>query len=306
MDFSSNRRHRSFKQWFDLLLHFHNEHGHCNVQRHQFGYRKLAGWVHRMRKKNKDGALHSSEIESLDSIGFLWSHISSPLPLDDGIAFLQEFKRRHGNCNVPYTYRPNQRFATWAHNQRAQFARKLRHQPSTMTKERLEKLTAVGLFDFRSRDALISLINIPNNDPYKPPPILNPSNFGTYQSTAIPNSATFHSLFSKHTPHVSHLFYLFPIHYHPAVFSSPNTPPSGPRISVQSTPITTDNKTQRKITPFLSNKKCITGTSIPKVVTDFNVTDSLPGNDPIHIDVDDSQSLLVVDTDSVVDPNHGM
>lgn len=177
----SNKCHRSFKQWFDLLLHFHTEHGHCNVQRHQPGYRQLAGWVHRMRKKNKLGTLHSSEVESLDSIGFQWSHISSPLPLEDGIAFLEEFKRKHGNCNVPYTYRHNQRLATWAHNQRSQLARKLRHQSSTMTKERLERLTAVGLFDFRSRDTLISLLNIPDNDPYKPPPVLHPSNFGTYQ-----------------------------------------------------------------------------------------------------------------------------
>ena len=186
----SIRRHRSFNRWFDLLCHFHNQFGHCNVKRKQSGYEKLAGWVHRMRQKRKKGSLHHDEVEALDSVGFQWTHISSPLSLDDAIAFLRQFKEKHGHCNVPYTYSHNQRIATWAHNQRSQLARKFRHQSSTMSTERFDRLVQVGLFDFSTRDALISLVNIPATDPYKPPLLSHSAKFGKNRCTAIPNLST--------------------------------------------------------------------------------------------------------------------
>ena len=207
-DINPNRRHRSFHQWLELLQHFHNEHGHCNVKRNQPGFSMLAGWVHRMRQKRKKGALNEDEAEALDSLGFQWSHISSPLSIDDAIVLLRAFKKKHGHCNVPYTYRPNQRIATWAHNQRSQLARKLRHQSSSMTSERFDKLADVGLFDFSSRETLLSILNIPSNDPYKPNPFPAPFNYCTYPLACIllvmirllsqPNSISLFRVYPNH------------------------------------------------------------------------------------------------------------
>ena len=95
-------------------------------------------------------------------------HILKTLPFQDGIAFLECYKLMHGHCCVPYTCPPNQRLATWVHNQRAQFVRKQRNLHSYLSDERIEKLTQVGLFDFNSRECYRSIIQIARSEENKP------------------------------------------------------------------------------------------------------------------------------------------
>ena len=151
---------KSFAEWLSILTQFKTDNGHCIVKRNDPKHHHLSMWVNRIRKKRRQGLLLDHQKEMLDDIGFKWSVISSTLPFQDGIVFLEGYKERHGNCCVPVIYPPNQRLATWVQNQRAQFVRKQRKQYSYLSDECLEKLTLVGLFDFSSTDCYRSIIQI--------------------------------------------------------------------------------------------------------------------------------------------------
>ena len=59
---------------------------------------------------------------------------------------LIEYKRKHGNTNVPLSY-SDTKLAIWVRNQRHQFRHLLNGRRSTLTRERYEKLRAIN-FDF--------------------------------------------------------------------------------------------------------------------------------------------------------------
>ena len=158
---------KTFAEWLSILIQFKKEHGHCSVKRNDPNNHHLSMWVNRIRKKFRQGLLLDHQKELLEDIGFEWSVISSTLPFQDGIAFLECYKLTHGHCCVPYTYPPNQRLATWVHNQRAQFVRKQRNLHSYLSDERIEKLTQVGLFDFNSRECYRSIIQIARSEENK-------------------------------------------------------------------------------------------------------------------------------------------
>ena len=146
--------------------------GLCSVKRNDSSHHQLSMWVNRIRKKYRHGLLLDHQIEALEDIGFEWSVISPTLPFENGVAFLECYKQQHGHCCVPVTYPPNQRLATWVHNQRAQFVRKLRNMHSYLSHERIEKLTQVGLFDFSSKECYRSILQVARSEEEK---VISPS-----------------------------------------------------------------------------------------------------------------------------------
>ena len=166
---SASSRRRLFSDWYELLHQFHTQHGHCRVKRSCPGYEELSRWVNRIRKAKKNGKVKEGQVEMLNRLGFDWNVIGPRYPFEDALELLRQFKCKHGHCCVPYTYPPNQKLATWAHNQRAQYSRKLRNQRSYMTDENIAELKKVGLFDFKSRDVLVSFVNMPDDKPRMKP-----------------------------------------------------------------------------------------------------------------------------------------
>lgn len=57
---------------------------------------------------------------------------------------LKEFKAKHGHCNVPQKYEPNQPLGTWVNKQRMEYKLLMDGVKSSMTKERIESLEAAG------------------------------------------------------------------------------------------------------------------------------------------------------------------
>lgn len=58
---------------------------------------------------------------------------------------LEEFKKEHNHCNVPRTYPANRQLGSWFDHQ-LRFIQLLEEgKPSQMTKERLERLQALGV-----------------------------------------------------------------------------------------------------------------------------------------------------------------
>ena len=136
---------------FQELIEYHKVHGHFNV-----GCKEnppLFQWVKRQRYQHKLGRLgrHSNltkeRIQKLDGIGFVWD--SHRLAWDEKFAELKEFHRVYGHCFVPCTYNGNSKLSTWIKRQRHQYRLHKAGKPSTLCKERINKMEAIGfLWDY--------------------------------------------------------------------------------------------------------------------------------------------------------------
>jgi len=98
--------YKSFDDYFRDLKEFKQNNGHCNVPNHSV----LNQWSKKMRlaySKIKKGEkpvskLTEGNIKRLDSIGFNWSIDKYFRTFDDHFKELEEYKAKHGDCNVPY------------------------------------------------------------------------------------------------------------------------------------------------------------------------------------------------------------
>jgi hypothetical protein len=78
----------------------------------------------------------------LKSLGFVWN--ASSTSWDTHYQALVEYKKRYGNCNVPRPYPDNPKLSNWVYNHRSEYSRKRRELKNNLTREREEKLDAIG------------------------------------------------------------------------------------------------------------------------------------------------------------------
>jgi hypothetical protein len=106
---------------YEKLVEFKRKHGHCMVPQKKKGDVSLGMWVSHQRKNHSNNKMRQDRKERLDEIGFAWK--------DDVDAYgdklwhqqyekLVEYKRKHGNCLVPYKYKPDRLFGQWLIRQR--------------------------------------------------------------------------------------------------------------------------------------------------------------------------------------------
>jgi len=99
---SFDHRH-AWEQRFNELEAFKKKHGHCNVPRSYPPNQPLAYWVDSVRQRKKRGKLDESTIRQLDELGFCWSLLHRRFhrrDLDEFVATIRAFKKRHGHCNL--------------------------------------------------------------------------------------------------------------------------------------------------------------------------------------------------------------
>ena len=137
-----------WQEKFHKLLEFRQKHGHCRIPHNWKVDIALAQWVKRQRyqlKLKQDGkrsTMTRERQELLDSIGFEWNaHEAS---WDERFKELQIFKSRHGHCDVPTRDKENPKLSIWVKSQRRQYKLFRMGQPSSMTAERLQKLSELG------------------------------------------------------------------------------------------------------------------------------------------------------------------
>ena len=56
---------------------------------------------------------------------------------------LKDYRKLHGNCNVPQTYQPNKALGNWVNTQRKQYKKFQNGEKSFITKERILKLDSI-------------------------------------------------------------------------------------------------------------------------------------------------------------------
>ncbi len=76
----------------------------------------MGTWVRVQRKFNKSGQLSKDRICRLEEIGFVWDLIEAAW--EEMFAALVQYKKDHGDCNVPARWSENPKLGIWVGVQR--------------------------------------------------------------------------------------------------------------------------------------------------------------------------------------------
>ena len=99
----SSKDHQNWEQLFKKLEAFKKKHGHCNVPRSYPLDQQLAYWVDRLRSRKRKCTLDRKTIRRLNELGFCWSLLHRRFhrrDLDEFVALVAAFKKRHGHCDL--------------------------------------------------------------------------------------------------------------------------------------------------------------------------------------------------------------
>ena len=140
-----------FEQWherFQELEEFKQKHGHCLVPVRWKENLPLALWVkrqryqYRLKAEGKHSTLTDARQEALSNLGFVWNSrgISWELRFEE----LRRFKESHGHCDISYIVPQNSALSIWVKCQRRQYKLYTDGKPSSITKERIKRLSDLG------------------------------------------------------------------------------------------------------------------------------------------------------------------
>jgi YHS domain-containing protein len=127
------------------LANYRRIHGHCNVPRNYSENTQLGMWVNNQRsqyklhREGKTSAMTFSRIQELESLAFEWD--CSGATWEDRLSELADYRKIHGNCNVPAEYT---RLAKWVGNQRIQYKLHREGKTSNMTLSHIQELESLG------------------------------------------------------------------------------------------------------------------------------------------------------------------
>jgi hypothetical protein len=130
------------------LADFCKIHGHCNVPKHYSKNPKLANWVatqrfeYRLHLKGKTSPMIILHIQKLEGLGFEWD--SHGTTWEDRLGEFADYRKIHGNCNVPNRYSESPKLANWVANQRYQYRLQLEGKKSHMTPRRIQALESLS------------------------------------------------------------------------------------------------------------------------------------------------------------------
>eukprot|EP00591_Stephanopyxis_turris_P002410 CAMPEP_0195513210 /NCGR_PEP_ID=MMETSP0794_2-20130614/4917_1 /TAXON_ID=515487 /ORGANISM="Stephanopyxis turris, Strain CCMP 815" /LENGTH=623 /DNA_ID=CAMNT_0040641161 /DNA_START=70 /DNA_END=1938 /DNA_ORIENTATION=- len=156
-----------FTSWdvkYSALVTFKKEHGHCNVPRNHPD-KDLKNWVLLQRthfRKWKDdknaqtpygkGGMTNDRLAALIKLGFIFE---TKINVDNNFLIertkwnakhneLIAYKQYFGNCEVPKNFAMNKDLAKWVLHQREEYKLKEEGQKSSLTDERINKLSKLG------------------------------------------------------------------------------------------------------------------------------------------------------------------
>ncbi|MGI8966077.1 MAG: helicase associated domain-containing protein, partial [Limisphaerales bacterium] len=133
---------RVWNEMFERLKKYKELHGDCIVPQRYREDRQLAGWVSEQRMANNRGELTSERVQLLTDLGFDWNPIVTKW--DEMFATLVEYKKQHGDVNVPQKSREYPKLAAWVAKQR--YDKKKNKPISPPRARRLDELGFVWAF----------------------------------------------------------------------------------------------------------------------------------------------------------------
>lgn len=127
---------RDLDELVETLKAFKKEHGHCNFSLHVGADPDLVNWLKDVRKSKKFGRLPSRYVKELNRLGFVWRPREQFS--DKMIADLAAYRKRYGNCRVPFRWPKNPALATWTTRMRYAWRQ------GKLPKDIIEKLDEIG------------------------------------------------------------------------------------------------------------------------------------------------------------------
>lgn len=129
---------RTWQESFEALVNYKNRHGDCLVPIHNHHEDlALGGWVNHQRSKKSK--LTAEQRQKLEGIGFAWSVRVRNKTWNVMIESLQNFKKIHGNVDVPENYEADQKLAQFVKEQRSKYHK------GQLSAARLKQLEEIGL-----------------------------------------------------------------------------------------------------------------------------------------------------------------
>ena len=137
-----------WEQKFAELLKFKEVHGHTNVSQRTTEYKELASWVKNQRKVNLEkSAPFADRFKRLEAIGFEW-RLKKLNIWDEMFEKLLEYRKLHGDCNVPQRWEEDTELGRWVNTQRIHYRR-----GDIGDKDRIRKLDEIGfVWNTRKRE----------------------------------------------------------------------------------------------------------------------------------------------------------
>ncbi|KAL7563089.1 hypothetical protein ACA910_022582 [Epithemia clementina (nom. ined.)] len=146
-----------WKRQFEELLAYKRENGHCNAPQST----PLGKWVKMQRENYREtqlraqGALPQNRtkprptlsedrIAQLNSIGFQWKVAPPAAGWEHRFDELVDYKRLHGDCNVPQAWPENRQLGRWVMKQRCQYTLRQKGDRCQITDERIQRLNDLG------------------------------------------------------------------------------------------------------------------------------------------------------------------
>ena len=114
-----NLHDAAWNEWFDKLLKFKQQRGHCNVAKDEDGLQDLAQWVNVLRTRQKQEVLSEERVDRLNKIGFVWDfqQLKTDETWKKWYRELEKYTHENGNPHVPRTH-TNTKLASWVSIQR--------------------------------------------------------------------------------------------------------------------------------------------------------------------------------------------
>ncbi|GKY90833.1 hypothetical protein MPSEU_000056100 [Mayamaea pseudoterrestris] len=143
------RRRNDSIAWYkslELLKEYKQQHGDCLVPQSYPVNPSLGIWVHTQRNNFRKSKLDDDQRSALEQLGFVWRTVVAPPTKrnwDESYQVLQQYKERHGDCNVPWNYAPDLYLGRWVGKQRTAFRR------NALKEEHRKALDDIG-FEWRT------------------------------------------------------------------------------------------------------------------------------------------------------------
>lgn len=142
--------HTSWDTRYLELREYQMQNGHCNVPKLYKPNPSLGYWVNEQRFQyrrmvnNKPSYMTEAKVAHLNALGFVWSLRESKKPWDDWLTELREYKKIHGHVDVPLKYEKNIPLGAFVNNQRSEYRKLHKGEPSSMTPSKIKDLEEMG------------------------------------------------------------------------------------------------------------------------------------------------------------------
>jgi uncharacterized protein YutD len=148
LGFEWDSRSTAWEDRLSELTDYRKINEHCNVPRKYSENTKLANWVNAQRKdyrldlEGKTSRMTLSRIQKLESLGFEWDIRGTAW--EERFSELNDYRKTHGHCNIPYNYSKNIQLGKWVSKQRHQYRLHREGKTSRVTFFRFQALKSLG------------------------------------------------------------------------------------------------------------------------------------------------------------------